>query len=137
MSERAESFDDGCGSSSFSLIPSLSLPPSPFRCLFAHAVRSSPRLNLAETGDFSTKTCTAFYCQIDHLNNSQYGNPSPTMRSVVLFTPSFLDSFSHFSFVSLYVTSAASLTRSDLSRFFLFQIYDLCVHKRKKNHIGN
>lgn len=74
----------------------LSLSPSPFRCLFVHAVRSSPRLNLAETGDFSTKTCTAFYCQIDYLNNSQHGNPSPTMRSVVLSTPSLLDPFSHF-----------------------------------------
>lgn len=129
VGERAESFDEaGCGSSSFPPIP---FPFSSFSRLFAHAIRNSPRLNLAETRDFSTKTCTAFYCRIDHLNNSQHGNPSPTMRSVVLSALSLLVFFSHFSFVSFYIKSAASLTRSDLSRFILSWLRDLCVHKRK------
>lgn len=93
-SEReSESFDDGCGSPSFPLI----LPLSPFCRLFAYAIRSSPRLNLAETGDFSAKTCSAFYCQIDHLNNSQHSNPSPT--SVVL-------SFSSCSLFSFFLCSS-------------------------------
>lgn len=125
VSERAESFDDGCRSSSFPLILSL----SPFCRLFAHAIRSSPRLNLAETGDFSAKTCTAFYCQIDHLNNSQHGNLSP-VRSVVLSALFLLVPFSHFFFVSLYIISCV-FNAIYLSRFFLLQIHDLCVYERK------
>lgn len=72
--ERAKSFDDGRGSSSFLFTPTFSLS------LFARPrphVRACARLNLAEVEDFQGKTCIAFYRRIDHLNNSQHRKPRP------------------------------------------------------------
>lgn len=95
MSERAEISDDGCESSFCSFPPPCSTPRSP-----THS-GGFPRLNLAEAGNLPEKTRIAFYCRIDHLNNSQRGNPSPTMRSVVLSASHPLVPVPHITLVSL------------------------------------
>lgn len=93
VSERAKASTMGAGRRAFRLF----FPSLPF--VACSPIRSSPRLNLAETGDFSAKTCIAFYCQIDHLNNSQHSNPSPTTRCpILLFLFPFL-TFSLFLFM--------------------------------------
>lgn len=76
VSERAESSDDGHGSSSFLLVP---YPCARLR----PRIRGPPPEPRRSEGISPAKTCIAFYCRIDCLNNSQRGNPSPTMRSAV------------------------------------------------------
>lgn len=79
--------DDGCGSSSFPLVP---LARAPSRRV-VHAFRSSPtRLNLAEAGNHPEKTRVAFYRRTDYLNNSQHGNPSPICATRMLSPARFL-----------------------------------------------
>lgn len=107
-------------------------PLSSLHRLFVHTIQSSPCLNLAETGDFSAKTCTAFYCQIDHLNNSQHGNPSSTMRSVVLSSPSLLAPFSHFSLLLFMIHRLRLIVNAIRLVSFLFapDMRFMCLRKK-------
>jgi len=106
----------------------LSACPFPPACARPR-IRGSPRLNLAEARDFPEKTCIAFYCWIDHLNNSQHGNPSPmrSVCSVLAFSsrPLFL-TFLPF---PLCITLLAPYNyTSGLILLFLPRIHDLCIY---------
>lgn len=79
MSEKAESSDDGAGRRAFcfELVPYPLCSPPPTHSWF------SPFEPRGSEGISPAKTCIAFYCQIDCLNNSQRGNPRPTTHSTV------------------------------------------------------
>ena len=85
---------------SLALSLDVSLSLSRGRC---HSLREVSAFESRGSRGFSRKTCIAFYCRIDHLNNGQHGKPRSQTRT------SSLQSFVHLLFAPLFLSLSPSL----------------------------